>query len=90
MICGYSDPFQPGTFWGSSEVDLSLSQTRIEFENVVNSNLVTIGTFYKQTLPLFQETMNSFNKGIVWWTLQNDEKSKYEVYYWKGHKLGIW
>ena len=26
---GHSDPFQPGTFGGSSEVDVSLSQTRI-------------------------------------------------------------
>ena len=50
---GHSAPFQPGTFGGLSEVDVSLSQMRIELDNVVNDTLVTTGTFYKQALPLF-------------------------------------
>ena len=56
---GHYDPFQPATFGGSSEVDVSLYQTRIELESIVDDILVTTGTFYKQVLPIFQETMNS-------------------------------
>ena len=59
MIIGHSDPFQPGTFGLSSEVDISLSQKRIELENLVDNILVTTGIFYKQALPLFQEMTNS-------------------------------
>ena len=44
---GYSDLFQPGTFGGSSEVDLFIFQTRIDLENEVDDTIVTIGTFYK-------------------------------------------
>ena len=51
----YYDPFQLGTFEESSKVDVSLSQTRIELENVVEYTLVTTGTFYKQALPLFKK-----------------------------------
>ena len=51
---GHSDPFQPGIFGDSSEVDASLSQTRFVLENVVDDTLVTTGTCYKQALPLFQ------------------------------------
>ena len=50
---------KPGTFGGSSEVDVSLSQTMIESENVVDDTLVTTRTFHKQALPLFQEMTNS-------------------------------
>ena len=56
---GHSDPFQPGTFEGSSELGVSLSQTRIEFEKIVDNIIVNTGIFYKQALPLFQEMMNS-------------------------------
>ena len=65
----YSDPFQPGTFAGSSEVDVSLSQTRIEFENIVDDTLVTTGTFYKQPVPLFQEMTNSCSTKVQFDTL---------------------
>ena len=51
---GHSAQFTPGTFGGSSEVDVSLSQTRIELENVVDDTLVTTGIFYKQALSDFQ------------------------------------
>ena len=44
---GHSDPFHPGTFRGSSEVDISLSQTRVELENIVGDNLIITGTWYK-------------------------------------------
>ena len=40
-------------------MDVSLSQTRIESENVVDDALVTRVTFYKQALHLFQEMINS-------------------------------
>ena len=56
---GHLTQLTPGTFEGSSEVDVSLSQTRIELENVVDNSLVITGIFYKQALPLFQEMMNS-------------------------------
>ena len=52
---GHSAPFQPRIFGVSSEVNVSLYQTRIEFENVVNDTLVNIGIFYKQVLPLFKK-----------------------------------
>ena len=58
-IDDYNNSFQPGSFGGSSQVDVNLSQIRIELENVVDSNIVTTGTFYKKSLPLFQEIMNS-------------------------------
>ena len=61
---GHSYPFQPGTFGGSSEVDVRLSQTRIELENIADDTLVTTSTFYKQVLPLFQEMMNSFSTKV--------------------------
>ena len=44
---GHSAQFQLGTFRGPSEVDISLSQTRIKFENVVDDRFVNTGTFYK-------------------------------------------
>ena len=49
---GHSDPFQPGTFGGLSEVCVSLSQTSIELENVVDDTLVTTVIFSKQVLSL--------------------------------------
>ena len=63
-IDDYDKSFQPGTFGGSSEVDVSLSQTRIELENAVADSLVTIGTLYKQALPLYQEMMNSYSTKV--------------------------
>ena len=58
-ISNYDNSFQSGTFGGSSEVDVSLSQPRIELEDVVDNYLVIAGIFYKQALPLFQEMVNS-------------------------------
>ena len=58
-IGNYDNSFQPGSFGGSSQVGVSLSQTRLDLENVVDDTLVATGTFYKQALPLFQEIMNS-------------------------------
>ena len=52
---GHSNPFQPGTFGVSSEVDVSISQTRVELENIGDSTIVTTGTFYKKALPLFKK-----------------------------------
>ena len=39
--------FQLGSFGGSSEVDIIISQTRIEPKNIVDDTLVTTGTFHK-------------------------------------------
>ena len=44
---GHYDKFWPGTFGGSSEMDVSLSQTRVGLENIVDNTLVTTGTFHK-------------------------------------------
>ena len=40
-------------------MDKSLSQTRIELENLVDNTLATTATFYKKALPLIQEMVNS-------------------------------
>ena len=37
-----------------SQEDVSLSQTKIDLENVVDDTLVTTGIFYKQALPVFK------------------------------------
>ena len=58
-IGDYDNLFQSGFFGWSSQVDVILSQTRIDLDNVVDDTLESIGTFYKQALPLFQEMMNS-------------------------------
>ena len=56
---GHFAQFTPGKFGGLLEIDVNLSQTRIELKNIVDDTIVTTGTFYKQALPLFQEIMNS-------------------------------
>ena len=56
---GHFNSFEPGTFGGSSEVDVNFSQTRIKLENVVDDTIVSTGTFHKQVLPLFQEMNTS-------------------------------
>ena len=58
-ISNYDNSFEPGLFRGTSQVDVILSQTRIDLENVVNDTLITAGIFYKQELPIFQEIINS-------------------------------
>ena len=52
-ICNYDNLFQPGSSGGMSQVDVSLSQTRIDLDNVVNGTIMITGTFYKQALPSF-------------------------------------
>ena len=51
----YDNPFQPGIFGGPSEVDISLSQTRIELENVVDDPLVTTGIFINKHSLFFKK-----------------------------------
>ena len=53
-ICNCGNSFRPGLFGGTSQVDLHLSQTRIDLENVVYDTLLTTGAFYKEALPIFQ------------------------------------
>ena len=55
----YGNSFQSESFEGSSYVDVSLSQTRIKSQNIVDNTLVTTSKFYKQALPVFQEMINS-------------------------------
>ena len=62
---GYFAQFTPGIFRGSSEVDVSISQTRTELENVGDDTLVTTCTFYKKELPLYQEMMNRCSTKVV-------------------------
>ena len=45
-------------------MDVSLPQTRIDLENVVDDTIVITGTFYKQVLPIFQEMMNSCSSRV--------------------------
>ena len=46
-IGNYNNSFQPESFGGSSQVDVSLLQTRIELENNVADSLVATDVFYK-------------------------------------------
>ena len=72
-IGDYDNSFEPGLLGGSSQVDVSLSQTRINWEKVVDDTLVTNGTFYKQALPLFQEMMNSCSTKVTKTGFGSDE-----------------
>ena len=47
VICNYDNSFQSGSFGGTSQVDVILSQTMIDLENVVDDTLLTSGIFYK-------------------------------------------
>ena len=53
-IGNYDNSFQPGSFGGTSQVDISLSQTRVDLKNLVDDTILTTGTFYKQVLPVFK------------------------------------
>ena len=58
-ICNYDNLSQLGSFGGTSQVDISLSQTRINLENVVNNTLVATCTFHKHAFPMFKEMTSS-------------------------------
>ena len=45
-------------------MDVILSQTRIDFDNLVDDTIVKPDIFYKQGLPLFQEMINSCSAKI--------------------------
>ena len=45
-------------------MDVSLSQTRIDLENVAVFTLVTTGTFYEQALPFLKDVMSSCSKRV--------------------------
>ena len=71
IIFKYGTSFHPGSFGGTSQVDVGLSQVRIDLESVVDDTLVITGTFYKQALPGFQEITKSCSTKV-----QLDERMK--------------